>query len=324
MRSTIPHRLRPLALLLPSRATATLALLAVLFGVVLLPQLLAQATAAAPSTASTASELRIAAGDLLELTMFDTPEFSGRLRVNEDGEVLIPVAGKVRVSGLTAGGAARAIEARFRELDILRDPHASIFVAEYATQGVTVSGEVRNPGIYPMLGKHSLQEMISAAGGLSVAAGSVVSLTHRDDSTHPLVVAIDRSGAPATPVELLPGDTISVSRSGVVYVVGDVGRAGGFLIDGNQRLTALQALALAQGANRTASDNKAQLIRKTANGHTETLVKLRDVVKGKASDVPLEDGDILYVPFSARKNAIAKGTEAAIAVTSGLLIYGRL
>ncbi|MDR3764202.1 MAG: polysaccharide export protein [Acidobacteriota bacterium] len=282
-----------------------------------------QAQAAAPP-ASQAEELRVAAGDLIELTMFDTPEFSGRLRVSEDGNVLIPVAGKVKLAGLTANEAARAIEAHFRDLDILNDPHASVFVAEYATQGVTVTGEVRNPGIYPMLGKHSLQELISAAGGLSSAAGSVVQLTHRSAPEHPLVVAIDRSGAPIAPVQLLPGDTISVSRSGVVYIVGDVGKAGGFLIEGNQRLTALQALALAQGANRTASENKTRLLRRTPGGRTETPVPLKKIVQGKAVDPELEDGDILYVPSSGRKNALAKGTEAAIAVTSGLIIYGRL
>jgi polysaccharide export outer membrane protein len=166
--------------------------------------------------------------------------------------------------------------------------------------------------------------MISAAGGLSTSAGRAVSITHRNDSAHPVIVAIDRSGAPNIPVDLQPGDTISVSRSGIVYIVGDVGKAGGYLIEGNQRLTVLQALALAQGANRTASPNKTRLIRKTETGREEFMVPLRRIVYGRAVDPVLQDGDILYVPVSGAKSAMAKGTEAAIAVTTGLIIYGHL
>ena len=115
----------------------------------------------------TAHALQISSGDLLELGVFDTPELSGRLRVNESGEITVPVAGTVRVSGMTSDQAAAAVEQKLRSADILKEPHASILIVEYATQGVTVTGEVRTPGIYPLLGSHGLVDLLSAAGGVS-------------------------------------------------------------------------------------------------------------------------------------------------------------
>lgn len=277
--------------------------------------------AAAPAVAHA---LRISAGDLLELNVFDTPELSGKLRVNEAGEVTVPVAGQVKVAGLTAEEAAAAVEQSLRAKDVLKDPHASIFIVEYATQGVTVGGEVKSPGIYPLLGNHTYMDLISAAGGASPRAGREVTITHKVDPEHPIVVPFDdRPGSVAASVDIQPGDTISVARAGIVYVVGDVNKPGGFLMEGDE-LTALQALALAQGANKTAAENKSRLIRKTATNREEIPLQLKKILAGKAKDVPVHDGDIVFVPSSGAKNWGERSVEAAIAVTSGLIIYGRL
>jgi polysaccharide export outer membrane protein len=280
-------------------------------------------TSAAQPT--TAHALRISSGDLIELGVFDTPELSGKLRVSAAGDITIPIAGAMHVSGMTAEEAASAIERRLVSGDILKDPHVSVFMSEYATQGVTVTGEVRNPGIYPLLGGHGVIDLISAAGGWTANAGKAVTLTHKDDPDHPEIVLLDtRPGGVAALVDVRPGDSIAVSRSGVVYVVGDVAKAGGFLIEGNERLTAMQALALAQGANRTAAENKSRILRKTTTGRLEIPLPLKQIVNGKVVDPLLEDGDILYVPSSTAKSATTRSVEAAIALTTGLIIYGRL
>lgn len=271
-----------------------------------------------------AHALRISAGDLLELAVFDTPELSGKLRVSEVGDVTVPVTGVVKVGGMTSEEAAAAIEQSFRSHDVLREPHVSIFISEYATQGVTVTGEVKNPGIYPLLGNHTILDLVSAAGGVSLRAGKDITVTHRIDPEHPEVLQINNQpGSVAARLDIQPGDTIAVSRAGVVYVVGDVAKPGGFLIDSNE-LTALQALALAQGVNKTAAQNKSRLIRKTANTREEVDLPLKKIIAGKATDVPVRDGDIIFVPTDGSKNAIARATEAAIAVTTGMVVYGRL
>ena len=268
------------------------------------------------------STLRIASGDLLELSVFDTPEFSGKLRVSETGDVLIPVAGSVHLAGLTASQAAGVIEDRFRQLDVLKAPHATIFILEYATQGVTVTGEVRAPGIYPLLGSHNLLDLISSAGGVTANAGHVIVITHRDSKVEPVLAQFDpKSGTVKNDVDIRPGDTLSVSRSGVVYVIGDVGRAGGYLIENNGHLTILQALALAQGTNRTAELKHTRLIRKTEVGREEYSINLKVMLQNKLPDWTLSDGDILYIPSSQAKYLGYRGIEAAVQVVSGIAIY---
>lgn len=269
--------------------------------------------------------LRISSGDLLELTVFDTPELSAKLRVNEAGEVSIPIGGALLVSGMTAEEAASTVEDRYRTANILNYPHVSVFIAEYATQGVTVTGEVKTPGIYPLLGAHTLLDLVSAAGGVTPTAGKAVTVTHKSDPLHPEVIQIEiKPGSVAAAVDIQPGDTIAVSRAGVVYVVGDVAKPGGFLIETNDRLSVLQALALAQGTNRTAAQNKAKLIRKTSTGREEMSIELKRILANKSPDLPLNDGDILFVPTSAIKTWQGRSVDAAIALTTGLVVYGRL
>jgi polysaccharide export outer membrane protein len=234
----------------------------------------------------------------------------------------MPLAGGLPVSGMTAEQARLAIEARLRETDILKDPHVSVTVLEYATQGVTVAGEVRNPGIYPLLGAHGLLDLISAAGGATPNAGKAVTVTHRSDPSHPVVTKLDsKPGSTAGfSVDVRPGDTIMVSHAGIVYVMGDVSKPGGFLIENNDRLTVMQAIALAQGTNRTASLNHAKLIRRTDTGRQELPVPLKKILGDKAPDLLLADGDILFVPSSGAKNALVS-MESMLPSVAGAAIY---
>jgi polysaccharide export outer membrane protein len=267
--------------------------------------------------------LRIAAGDLLAVDVFDTAELSAKLRVSEKGDVDLPVAGSLHVGGLTAEEAAASIERLLRDDNILKHPHVEVFVQEYATQGVSILGEVKNPGVYPELGSHSLLDFISVAGGITPTAGKAVTITHKNDPDHPTTVQLDNSPdvAKRAGVAIQPGDTIVVSRSGIVYVVGDLGKPGGFLIDANQRLTALQAIALAQGANKDSALNRSRLIRKTPNGPQESRVLLGSILAGKSSDISLEDGDILFVPTSKTKTVAFQGISSALGLVTGVAIY---
>ena len=278
--------------------------------------------ASVPFSSPVVHALQISAGDLLDLSVFDTPELSTKLRVDEQGRITLPVAGGLSVMGLTAEQAGQVIETRFHDTEVLKDPHVSVTVLEYATQGVTVLGEVKNPGVYPLLGAHGLLDLISAAGGVTSSAGKDITVTHRDDPDHPAIVKIEsKPGSTAAfKVDVRPGDTIMVSHAGIVYVVGDVGKPGGFLIDNNDRLTVLQALALAQGTNRTASLNHAKLIRKTEAGREEVPVPLKKILASKVPDRMLADGDILFVPTSGAKDAL-RDVESILPAAAGAAIY---
>lgn len=287
-------------------------------------QLSAKATTSSEVRSSTDTEyaLQISTGDLLDVNVFDTPDLSGKLRVDSRGTVTLPLGGDVFISNMTAEDAARKIEAHLRQADILKDPHVSITVLEYATQGVTVLGEVKNPGVYPLLGPHDLLDLISAAGGMTPNAARSVSITHRGDPTHSQTVNVESTagGGAEFNANIRPGDTIMVARAGIVYVVGDVNKPGGFLIEGNGRLTVLQAIALAQGTSHTASLNHAKIIRKNATAREEVSVPLKKILANKSPDQSLDDGDILFVPGSSAKGAL-RDVESILPATATAAIY---
>ena len=123
-------------------------------------------------------------------------------------------------------------------------------------------------------------------------------------------------------MDIRPGDTIVVSKAGIVYVLGEVGKPGGFLIENSDRLTILQAVALAQGTTRTASLDRTKLIRKT-NGNvarSETQIPLKKILADKSEDQFLADGDILFVPTSGPKNAL-RDVESILPSAAGAAIY---
>jgi polysaccharide export outer membrane protein len=270
--------------------------------------------------------ITIGAGDLLNIVVFDTPELTTSVRVTQDGDVNLPVLGLMKLVGLSTSEAAIKIEEELRARRLIIDPHVTIFVAEYASQGATIMGEVRTPGVYPTLGTRKLLDMLSLAGGVLTTAGKSVSIIHRNDSQHPGIIAL-QSG-PATmyaqenPV-ILPGDTIVVAKAGVVYVVGDVLKPGGFLIDNNTPISVMQSMSLAGGWDKTAALSKTKLIRKTPEGREEVDLDLKHVAYGSQGDIPVKDGDILFVPSSMSKTLTYRGIEAAISITGGLLIYSR-
>ena len=277
-----------------------------------------------PTTESptAAHALQISGGDLLEVNVFDTPELSGKLRVDERGNIALPVGGVLPVAGLTTQEAARRIEARLRETEVLNEPHVAVTALEYATQGVTIAGEVKNPGVFPLLGAHNLLDMISAAGGLTAEAGATVTGTHRADPEHPFAAKVgSRSDATSgVNLDIRPGDTIVVSHAGIIYVVGAVGKPGAFLMQHNDRLSVIEAIALAQGTSRSAALNSAKLIRKSESARQELPVSLKKILANKAPDEALFDGDILFVPSSGAKNTLI-GIEQILPALAGAAIY---
>jgi polysaccharide export outer membrane protein len=264
----------------------------------------------------------IGAGDLVEMSVFDTPELSGKLRVSNTGDVILPLVGTLHLQGLTAGEAQTLIRQKLIDGGFLKDPQVTVFISEYATQGVSVVGEVHKPGIYPAFGTHHLLDYLSLAEGLTPLAGTAIVITHSGHPGQPQPVKMTTGAAtqPENNPEILPGDTIFVARTGLVYVVGDVARPGGFPMDHDGQLTILQAVALAQGANSTAARGSAKLIRTTPQGRQGIPVDLKKILSAKATDLPLQDNDILFVPSSAAKNTW-KNIESALPAVAGASIY---
>jgi polysaccharide biosynthesis/export protein len=165
-------------------------------------------------------------------------------------------------------------------------------------------------------------DVLASAGGLAMTAGKDIRIQHRGDYEHPDVVTIDNiTVMPTRNPVIQSGDTITVPRSGVVYVVGALGHPGGFLVENNNRLDLLKLVALAGGPTRTAGLNKTRLIRTTPTGRVEMDIDLKKVMEGKSQSIMLQDSDIIYVPDSEKKYLMYRGIEAAIQTGTGFLLY---
>ncbi len=267
------------------------------------------------------SLLRLGAGDLLEVSVYNVPELSTKARVGTTGDVYLPLIDYVHVGDLTVEEAQALIQKRLEDGGFVRGAHVTIFLDESASQGVTILGDVAKPGIYPALGDRKLFDLISAAGGFTPTAGRKVSIIRQHSESGPITVNLPRNLADdlKDDIEIMPGDTITVPRAPIIYVVGDVGHPAGFLVD-NGSLSVLQALALAGGANRTAKMGGARIIRKGPTGMTETRVPLKKMLEAKAPDINLQADDILFVPLSGARVAAGQGFSAAVTAATGLAI----
>ncbi|MFZ3266480.1 MAG: polysaccharide biosynthesis/export family protein [Terriglobales bacterium] len=265
------------------------------------------------------SNVKLGVGDLVEISVFGVPDLATKTRISGSGDIYLPLIDYVHVADLTTDEAQKLIQKRLEDGGFVRGPHVSIFVDESASQAITMIGEVNHPGPYPAIGDRRMFDLISAAGGLSDKAGRVVTIEHRDDPDHKVEIQLSSNLAEDTQnnVEVLPGDTIIVSRAGIVYVVGDVQHPSGFLIE-DTSLTVLKALALAGGSTRTSSLNKTKILRQTPNGVQEIPIQLKKVLYAKAPDVPLVKGDILFVPGSSAKAAAYRTADAAISISTAL------
>jgi polysaccharide biosynthesis/export protein len=265
------------------------------------------------------SNVKLGVGDLIEISVFGVPDLSTKARVSSSGEVYLPLIDYVHVGDLTTDEAQEVIQKRLEDGGFVRDPHVTIFVNESASQAIMMVGEVVHPGPYPAIGERHLFDLLSMAGGLTDRAGRTVTIVHRGESNQKVELQLPQSLTEDTQnnIEVLPGDTIIVSRAGIVYVVGDVQRPSGFAIADNS-LTVLKALALAGGSTRTSSLNKAKILRQTPNGVQEIPVALKKVLHAKAPDVALIKGDVLFVPGSSAKTVGYRTADAAMSLTTAV------
>jgi polysaccharide biosynthesis/export protein len=311
----------------------TLCLLAFLS--LLLPRAVAQdATASTPSeehpTLQVARDddgvrsdgaLRLGSGDLVEINVYNVPELTTKARISSDGDIYLPLINSVHVGGMTTEEAESLIQKRLSDGGFVKDPHVTVFVNESASQGASVLGEVTKPGVYRVAGEERVLDLISSAGGLTEKAGRSITVTHRNQPDRPITLPLSRNvnDNPDSNIAVYPGDTIIVRKADVVYVVGDVGRPSGFLMNGDH-LTVLQAIALAGGTTRTANLGGARIIRKSSTGMTETPVELKKILQAKAPDLPMQADDILFVPTSAGKAFAGRTFEAAMQAATAVSI----
>lgn len=251
--------------------------------------------------------------------------------IDLNGNLDLPMAGEVHAAGLTIDQLKQALTQRFE--DYIQEPNVTIVVSDYRSQPISVLGQVGSPGVHQMRGRKTLFEVISEAGGLKPEAGNVIHLTRRQewgpiplpgahaDATGEFSVAeidirdVMSARNPQDNIPIQPYDVITVPKAELIYVIGSVQKAGGFVLSERANLSILQALSLAEGLQRTAATSRAKIIRGAYAGSgtpTEIPVDVKKILDGKAPDVPLLANDILFIPNSAGKSAAYKTLDAII------------
>lgn len=255
------------------------------------------------------SKLKIQPGFLLDAQVFDEPDMSGQFRVDPAGNVVLPLVGAVHVAGDTLFEAQDKIQESLKTGGILKNPQITLDIAQYASTMVTVLGEVASPGRLQMLAPHSLLDVIGFAGGETPLAGGVVELRHEQDGkaeTTTYHYGRDSNGDGIADVTVHDGDTVIVPRAGIVYVLGQVTRPGGFLMQEDGKLDVAQAISMAMGTTLLASTKHILIIRRKPDGtFVQFEVSYKQMVRGKLAPPELQPQDIVYVPNSQLKTAFS-------------------
>lgn len=268
--------------------------------------------------------LKLAPGYLLQMDIFAVPEMSTELRIDGDGNVTVPLAGALHVEGDTLPEAQSAIARALVDREILKDPQVTLNVVQFTARFISVLGEVQTPGHIQMLGPEPLGNVLSLAGGETIAAGSDIEIQRRApaglDTRHVhWVQGSDPAVLQNTTIE--PGDTVVVHRAGVVYVLGAVNRPGGYLMVNGGTLSVVQAVSLAGGVTLQASTHFAVVVRRQpGGGYVQFRVPLGKMQRGGAAPVALEMNDALYVPPSTWKSIVINGSNVLSAAASAAII----
>ena len=257
------------------------------------------------------AKLPLAPGFLLGLNVLDEPDLFGSFRVDQQGNLDLPVLGKIHVDGLSTPEATELLRKKLVEGEILKNPQVTLSVMEYTAPQVTIMGEVVSPGKYPLLTPHPLVEVLALAGGMSSSAGNEVEIMHAGQSGVPQVVQYSRDSTSSTvaQVTITPGDTIRVRRAGIVYVLGAVMRPGGYMMQEGGTLSVLEAISLASGTSPLANTSKLHILRPNDDGSVMDIpLSYKRLMEGKTAPVLLQAKDVLYVPNSKVKTAFSSSS----------------
>jgi polysaccharide biosynthesis/export protein len=292
-------------------------------------------------TTPSAIEYILGPSDQIVIRSVQAKEITDKqVRLEANGEVNLPLIGRVRLGGLSVPQAEAALTKAAEKYYI--DPDIAVSVAEFRSEPVSIIGAVGAPGVHEARGRKTLLEMLSLAGGARPDAGPVVKITRqkqygpiplpgaRDTGDNTAVAEIDLKSLleardPSENIVVRPNDVISIPRAEMVYVVGNVKRAGGIPLGGRSTISALEALSLAEGLDFRAAPGHARILRpsnrKPDAGREEIPIHLDRILSGKNSDIYLHPNDILFVPNSMAKSVTTRSLETALQIGTGILIW---
>jgi len=278
--------------------------------------------------------------DQIKLWALGMEEISDKpLQIDPGGFLDLPLLGRIKAAGLTVEQLRSELLERL-SVDV-REPSVSIDIVEFGSQPVSIIGAVAQPGVHQLRGRRTLAEVLSVAGGLRADAGPIIKISRRMEwGKIPLpTAAVDAKGEfsvaeiglkdflavnnPAENILIRPHDVIAVPSAEMIYVIGAVGKPGGFALNEHDSMSVLQALSLAGGLGdmHAAGNSKILRLAPESSERKEIQVDLKKVLTGKEKDVALQPNDILFVPDSTSKRVQARVVEATVQTLSGLIMW---
>jgi polysaccharide export outer membrane protein len=281
-------------------------------------------------------------GDQLTIRAANAPDINEKAtRIDPDGNINIPMIGRIHAAGMTVTQLETELSDRLKVY--LNDPQVSVDIAEYRSQPVSVFGEVGSPGVQQLAGRKSLIEVLALAGGVRPDAGPKLRITRKiefgriplpgaaDDPSGQFNIAevtlrplIDAQ-TPEKDIEIQPYDVISVPRVELVYIGGDVTRAGPVELREANTISIMEALSSTGGVAKTAAPQKARILRMVAGSATrdQIPVDVAKIMSGLEPDTQLKPGDILFIPSAsgARSKAATKAIDTVIQLGTTALTY---
>jgi polysaccharide biosynthesis/export protein len=262
-------------------------------------------SAAGQVPAPRAEGYRLGPKDLLQIQVFEAPEFNSEVRVGEDGRINLPVVGELFVDGLTDHELAARVKTLLEERYVQRAT-VVIQVKEFRSRPISVIGAVTRPGPLSFSGRWNLLEVLTAAGGLAPQHGDVIYVLRRAENglsdqlsirVDDLLVKADRR----VNIPIFANDLINVPAKVdvTVFCLGEVQRPGAHVFKSTERITLLTAIARAGGLTDRAS--RRILIKRggDARGAAEEIeVDYRRLLAGRVPDVELKEGDVVVVQES--------------------------
>lgn len=257
------------------------------------------------NTEKIVNEYVIGPRDLLEIKVFESPELDQTVRVSEDGSITIPLIGKVMVGGLTKDAVEEKIAGLLDER-FVKNAKVSIFIKEHQSNSVSVIGAVNNPGMYELIGRRTLLQMITQAGGFADNAGDSLFVLREGANGGERSISIDleeliEHGDQNLNIPLQANDVINVPVDKVIqiFVFGCVRSPGAQSFKLSDKVTLLQAIAKAGGLAEGAKKKAVLIKRRNKDGKEINItVNLKDIIKGNKPDIDLQKGDVVYVPES--------------------------
>lgn len=247
----------------------------------------------APASAAQPANYRLEAlgmGDMIRVSVFRNPDLTTEARVSERGTIMFPLIGEISVAGLTPTQLSKQIADKLRAGRFVVDPEVTVSIAQVNSRQVAVLGNVQKPGRYPLDATTAkVTDLVALAGGIApTGSDQITVMTTRNGKTERREIdlaAMIRSGDLTQNLELQAGDTIYVGRAPMIYVTGEVTRAGAYRVE--KDMTVMQAIALGGGITPRGTERGIRIHRKNGDGQIHRM-------EAKLTD-PVQTDDVIFV-----------------------------